>query len=190
MKGYNTEVAGPKDSRTRIPANSVEYFDMTSFFLPPVSDLIVSEGYYLVIIVNVLCWSPLPEWSSKKSFAQQSKLNCWSRKFTPLELGFSGWLIDGWFGRSVCKCCHGDKWKVINFRKWVFLGLESSWLPNWWRSFSIKFSITKPVLMAFKTFVQVGRAVLITTGPETGKLGVIGTSLSFPPFTPKLVLTS
>jgi hypothetical protein len=34
--------------------------------------------------------------------------------------------------------------------------------------------------MAFKTFVEVGRAVLITTGPETGKLGVIGTSLSSP----------
>ena len=28
--------------------------------------------------------------------------------------------------------------------------------------------------MAFKTFVQVGRAVLIASGPETGKLGVIG----------------
>ena len=29
--------------------------------------------------------------------------------------------------------------------------------------------------MAFKTFVQVGRAVLIAKGPEAGKLGVIGT---------------
>ena len=28
--------------------------------------------------------------------------------------------------------------------------------------------------MAFKTFVEVGRAVLITKGPEAGKLGVIG----------------
>lgn len=28
--------------------------------------------------------------------------------------------------------------------------------------------------MAFKTFVQVGRAVLIAQGPEKGKLGVIG----------------
>ena len=28
--------------------------------------------------------------------------------------------------------------------------------------------------MAFKTFVEVGRAVLIASGPETGKLGVIG----------------
>jgi ribosomal protein L14E/L6E/L27E len=28
--------------------------------------------------------------------------------------------------------------------------------------------------MVFKSFVQVGRAVLITSGPETGKLGVIG----------------
>jgi len=27
--------------------------------------------------------------------------------------------------------------------------------------------------MAFKTFVQVGRAVIITKGPELGKLGVI-----------------
>jgi hypothetical protein len=31
--------------------------------------------------------------------------------------------------------------------------------------------------MTFKTFVQVGRAVLITEGPEAGKLGVIGTFL-------------
>ena len=30
--------------------------------------------------------------------------------------------------------------------------------------------------MAFKTFVQVGRAVLIVNGPEAGKLGVIGMS--------------
>jgi hypothetical protein len=28
--------------------------------------------------------------------------------------------------------------------------------------------------MAFKTFVEVGRAVLVAKGPETGKLGVIG----------------
>ena len=30
------------------------------------------------------------------------------------------------------------------------------------------------IQMAFKTFVEVGRAVLITKGPEAGKLGVIG----------------
>jgi hypothetical protein len=28
--------------------------------------------------------------------------------------------------------------------------------------------------MVFKTFVQVGRAVIITKGPESGKLAVIG----------------
>ena len=31
--------------------------------------------------------------------------------------------------------------------------------------------------MGFKGFVQVGRAVLVTTGPDAGKLGVIGMSL-------------
>jgi len=30
--------------------------------------------------------------------------------------------------------------------------------------------------MAFKAFVEVGRAVLVVKGPEAGKLGVIGTS--------------
>jgi hypothetical protein len=28
--------------------------------------------------------------------------------------------------------------------------------------------------MSFKVFVEVGRAVVISKGPETGKLGVIG----------------
>jgi hypothetical protein len=32
--------------------------------------------------------------------------------------------------------------------------------------------------MAFKTFVQVGRAVIVTKGPESGKLGVIGIYLT------------
>jgi hypothetical protein len=39
--------------------------------------------------------------------------------------------------------------------------------------------------MAFKTFVQVGRAVIITKGPETGKLGVIGTPSPLRPTLPQ-----
>jgi hypothetical protein len=34
--------------------------------------------------------------------------------------------------------------------------------------------------MTFTTFVQVGRAVLIASGPEKGKLGVIGMNLRLP----------
>jgi large subunit ribosomal protein L14e len=38
--------------------------------------------------------------------------------------------------------------------------------------------------MGFKAFVQVGRAVLITTGPESGKLGVIGNPSPIPLVSP------